>query len=153
MSTQKTTLKKWLDAHEKMIKAGRKKHKKDMFQQIAYKDMSACLQNIRDAVDNDDIENAVLSTARFVKKVHGYSIRLSIPEISSMVRKKSSKVAHEGKAWKPAQLKALMKEYGQLINAGKSHYAACQELANNVFEDKKKWRQIETQVRKNTPSK
>ena len=149
-------LNQWLDAREKEIKTGRKKHKKSMFHRLAYDDLAACLQDMRNAIDDGNLEGAVLLTIRFMQKYKSYSLELSIPDIykavsSDIARKKVNKrhalPMPTVKALK-TECKQVQQELEEKTGKEVRPTTVYKAVSMKLWDNKKYWRRIRTQVTK-----
>ena len=97
-------LQEWLDYWDAAIAQGAELHRESMVHQLAFFELAAHLHKIRTAVDEDDIEKAVLCSYKFGHKMTNWEDIIQRPTIEKKARLASSKKAskaRQDKHWPP----------------------------------------------------
>jgi len=133
-------LQEWMDYWDAAIVQGAELHQESMVHKLAFFELAAHLHKIRTAVDEDDIEKAVLWSYKFGHKMTNWEGIIQRPTIEKKVRSVGGKKAADdrhNKNWPTDKLKALKREYLELRKTLK-HWTACRELAKEIFKEKDK---------------
>ena len=144
-------LQEWLDQWDADIVSGSQLHADSKTHQVAFLDLHMHLKKVRDAVDERDIEKAVLWTAQFAHKLHHWEETIQAPQTEKKIKAASGKKAakaKQDKRWPADKKAALWWEYQAKRDDYQSDFKVYEHLAGLILKDKKKWRQIQTQIEK-----
>jgi len=152
----------WLDDWDAAISDGVKKHQDSNVHMLAYWEVMKHLEKVHTAVDDEDVEKAVLWTAQFVHKVHTFENLIEKPKLKAEAArnersaggKRAAKARWNLPGWKEEAIqkeyKAIKKELGsdapkvriyeklseRCFNGDKSKYKRFERMANKGLFDK-----------------
>ncbi len=142
----------WLDEWKEAIAAAAKKHNGELLHGLSLVRLSDRLKRIRTAVDDDDIEKAVLWTSSFCAEVHRWETLFQKPRLWKEGRKQSSKKATNAQwnipGWKPAALKEEFDRLQAELGPKAKPTTIYKKMAGKILKDKKHWRHIRTCAQK-----
>jgi hypothetical protein len=156
-SYKHNTLQRWIDDQEALVSKLKEDVKKNpVFWSSRQSDLKIAEEfphKMRAAVAKSDIQSAVTLTDDFLSALIRNDFgRLLGREISNRGRKAVNK--RHGLRWTEDKKDALKRDFLNMRPQYKSVYAFCQAYSELLFHDddknkrKKKWRQIQTQLRK-----
>jgi len=144
-------LHEWLDQWDADITSGSQLHADSKIHQTAFLDLHMHLKKVRKHVDEGDLEKSVLWAVEFTRKVHFWEGTIQAPktakEVKSTGGKKAAK-AKQDKRWPADKRESLWWEYMGKRDKYPSDFKLYEHLAKRALKDKRKWRQIRTQIEK-----